>query len=401
MIRVFHVYFPGRTLALAVTEGLVIVCALVLAAYAQFGPDAGLVLTYEHMLPKVVIASMIGMMFMHYHDLYQSMVLHSLGAAFSRLLQAAGAICVICGALYYAFPVAAFGYELVITWIVLAGLGLSVWRTAFFFVNRSRRLQDRAIFVGDSPLRGLLFQEIESRPELGLRLVGYLNSDSSDDQVGCLRRLGKEADLPTIVEREKVSRIIIGRSVTEIGSVRKRSGHGAVLVQGADELYEAIFDKLPVLAAGLSPRREYRLSRSFLLYKQVTSFILAVIGLVIALPIVIMVALAIRLDSPGPIIFRQKRVGKNGRIFVLYKFRSMRHGADRDGAAPPAQKHDSRFTRVGRFIRRTRLDELPQLWNILRGDMYLVGPRPFTVEMEDELSRKIPNYSDRWLVKPV
>src|SRR6476620_3774769 len=119
MIRVFNLYIPGRTLALAFTESLVIVLALVLATYAQFGADARLVLSYEHILVKVVAASIVGMICMHYHDLYHSVVLHSLGAIFTRLLQVAGAICAISGIVYYAFPVTAFGYELVLMWIAL------------------------------------------------------------------------------------------------------------------------------------------------------------------------------------------------------------------------------------------------------------------------------------------
>jgi lipopolysaccharide/colanic/teichoic acid biosynthesis glycosyltransferase len=182
----------------------------------------------------------------------------------------------------------------------------------------------------------------------------------------------------------------------------KDSRKGGVLVQDAEDLYEAIFDKVSVLANGpLSmTKRAYNISGRIILYKEISSVIVAAAGLLLALPIMILTAIAIRLDSPGPAIFRQNRVGKKGQIFTLYKFRSMRQGVDRDGISPPAQKNDSRFTRVGRLIRRTRIDELPQLWNIVRGDMYLVGPRPFTVDMEDSLSRKIPDYGDRWLVKP-
>jgi len=106
------------------------------------------------------------------------------------------------------------------------------------------------------------------------------------------------------------------------------------------------------------------------------------------------------LDSPGPIIFRQKRVGKLGTIFTLYKFRSMFDGADADQNHKPATANDDRVTRVGRWLRRTRLDELPQLYNIFRGDMYFVGPRPFVPHQEQELAKIIPFYNQRWSVKP-
>jgi lipopolysaccharide/colanic/teichoic acid biosynthesis glycosyltransferase len=113
-----------------------------------------------------------------------------------------------------------------------------------------------------------------------------------------------------------------------------------------------------------------------------------------------LIALAIWLESGGPVIFRQTRIGEKGRPFTLYKFRSMRNGADPNGSTKPAEWNDARCTRVGRWLRHTRLDELPQLYNILRGDMYFVGPRPFVPEEEQEYVRKIPFYSQRWSVRP-
>jgi lipopolysaccharide/colanic/teichoic acid biosynthesis glycosyltransferase len=113
-----------------------------------------------------------------------------------------------------------------------------------------------------------------------------------------------------------------------------------------------------------------------------------------------LIALAIRLDSNGPAIFRQKRVGLRGEIFTLFKFRTMRNGVEQDENYLPAGRTDSRFTRLGRLLRRTRMDELPQLFNILRGDMHFVGPRPFVPNQESECVEKIPYYRQRWVVKP-
>ncbi|HET6198776.1 MAG TPA: sugar transferase, partial [Candidatus Acidoferrales bacterium] len=120
----------------------------------------------------------------------------------------------------------------------------------------------------------------------------------------------------------------------------------------------------------------------------------------ITAPIMALVAIAIRLDSPGPAIFKQERIGEGGKPFTLFKFRTMVDGADRDNNHRPAEKTDKRFTRVGKLLRRTRLDELPQLINIVRGDMYFVGPRPFVPNQEQECLEKIPYYRQRWAVKP-
>jgi lipopolysaccharide/colanic/teichoic acid biosynthesis glycosyltransferase len=122
--------------------------------------------------------------------------------------------------------------------------------------------------------------------------------------------------------------------------------------------------------------------------------------LVLTLPVLGLIALAIWLDTGFPVFFRQERVGKDGKAFAMYKFRTMRTNADPDGRVRPAQEDDERFTRVGRWLRRTRLDELPQLYNILRGDMHFVGPRPFARDEEERLVKQIPFYSQRWMVKP-
>jgi len=116
--------------------------------------------------------------------------------------------------------------------------------------------------------------------------------------------------------------------------------------------------------------------------------------------LMLIIAFLVRVDSPGPAIFRQQRIGKNGRVFTLYKFRSMIESSDPDGKARPAQVDDERITHIGRWLRRARLDELPQLYNILIGDMYLIGPRPFACNIEQELAKSIPFYSERWNVKP-
>jgi lipopolysaccharide/colanic/teichoic acid biosynthesis glycosyltransferase len=168
------------------------------------------------------------------------------------------------------------------------------------------------------------------------------------------------------------------------------------------ELYEVItgkvaLDSLRPSALLFSPG--FQVSQRLLFLKRLLSLLLSGFCLAIAAPVMAVIALAIRLDSPGPVIFRQRRIGKDGKPFTLYKFRSMRHSVE-NGHCRPATVDDERFTRVGRRLRSTRLDELPQLWNILRGDMYFVGPRPFVPDQEELCANNIPFYSHRWTVKP-
>jgi lipopolysaccharide/colanic/teichoic acid biosynthesis glycosyltransferase len=173
-----------------------------------------------------------------------------------------------------------------------------------------------------------------------------------------------------------------------------------VKIQDGAELYEAVTGKIPVSSVRLgwllfSPG--FRVSAPLRLYKRTLSAFFSAVGLVLALPLMILIALAIRWSSEGPIIFRQPRIGQDGKVFTLYKFRTMVAGADEQR---PAEANDSRFTRIGKLLRRTRVDELPQFWNILRGDMNFIGPRPFVPNQEYECLRRIPHYRQRWVIRP-
>ena len=176
-----------------------------------------------------------------------------------------------------------------------------------------------------------------------------------------------------------------------------------VRVQDDREIYETVTGKVPLESLHLSWllfSPGFRVSQPLLIYKNVASFIISAIALLLSLPIMALIGLAIRIDSVGPVIFSQRRVGRGGKIFTLHKFRTMFDGADQGDNHPPAKLTDQRFTRVGRLLRRTRLDELPQFFNILRGDMHFVGPRPFVPDQEQKCLEKIPYYRQRWVVKP-
>ncbi len=175
-----------------------------------------------------------------------------------------------------------------------------------------------------------------------------------------------------------------------------------VYIQDGPEYYESITGKIPLESLRLSWllfSPGFHVRAALRLYKRVFSIFLSSLAILITSPIMLLAALAIRLDSSGPVIFRQKRVGEQGKLFTVFKFRSMFDGSHKL-ALTPAEHGDARVTRVGKWLRRTRIDELPQLFNIMKGDMAFVGPRPFVPEQEEECAAKIPFYRERWLVKP-
>ena len=176
-----------------------------------------------------------------------------------------------------------------------------------------------------------------------------------------------------------------------------------VQVQDGNDVYESITGKVPIESIRLSwllfsPGSHA--SRLFLIYKRFASVVISIIGLLLSLPLLPFVVLAIRLSSPGHVLYSQSRVGRDGVVFRCYKFRTMRSDAEADTGPTWAKDDDPRITRVGRFLRKTRIDEIPQLWNVLRGDMSLVGPRPERPEFVAGLNQKIPYYHLRHSVRP-
>jgi sugar transferase (PEP-CTERM system associated) len=404
MIRLFNVCFPGRTLLLALTEGVLSALTLLAAMCIWFGKDVDLALLYDHGLLRVLFASTVCMLCMYYYDLYDSFVMRAFSEVVSRVVHVLGTLCIILAVVYYAYPPAQFSRGPVIIWIGLGGVMVLAWRRLYVSLTISSQLRDRSILLGDGPLAAPLADEIARRPEFGLHLVGYVGGQRTlQGSHSALPCLGTVEELSEVVRREDVSCVIIsmgdrrGRLPVEALLSLKMRG---VQVQDAPDFYEALTDKLPVSCLRLgwllfSPG--FEISRWIRLYKRAASIVFSILGLIVSFPLMVLVALAIRLDSPGPVIFSQRRTGKGGKLFTLYKFRSMHLESDDQR---PAQEDDNRITRVGQWIRRCRLDELPQLFNILRGEMHFVGPRPCIPSAEEECAQKIPFYNQRWATMP-
>ena len=213
-------------------------------------------------------------------------------------------------------------------------------------------------------------------------------------------------ELPAAIGLQKVRRIIValderrGRLPVEL--LLSMKGRG-VCIQDGVELYEQVTGKIPVESLRLgtllfSPG--FHISQSLEIYKRISSMAVSIVGLILSLPLLPFVVLAIKLTSPGDLLYRQKRVGKDDTTFYCYKFRSMRADAEADTGPAWASDQDPRITRVGYFLRTTRLDEIPQLWNVFRGDMSLIGPRPERPEFIEWLKKEIPYYNLRHTVRP-
>jgi sugar transferase (PEP-CTERM system associated) len=408
MIRLLNVYFPGRILFLGISEACLIVSAFVAATIARLGTTHGsLMLGYEQGAVKICVVSIVFIGCMYYFDLYNSVILSNLREVLSRMVQVLGVVCVLLALVYYAYPPLELGRGIFAIGLSFVAVSLVLWRKLFSAINTHDQFAQRVLILGDGQLAASLTAEVSARPELGLRVVGQLNGDESSTERQGISSTGKcDGRFLHLVESYKAECIVVAmderRGNLPVRTLLELKSRGITIQDGA-EMYEAVTGKLPIESLRLSWllfSPGFQVSRPLILYKRVSSIVWSAIALILASPLMALIALAVRLDSRGPAIFRQKRVGQHGTIFTLFKFRTMIHGIEQGEDYRPAEKSDRRFTRLGKLLRRTRMDELPQLFNILRGDMHFVGPRPFVPNQEKECVESIPYYNQRWAIKP-
>ncbi len=355
---------------------------------------------------KIAVVSGAFITCMYYFDLYDSSILSNQREVLTRVIQVLGTVCILLALLYYVYPPLELARGIFLIGFALVTLLLLFWRRLFLKLNALPRFAQRALILGDSPLANSLLSELESRSELGVHVVGQLKSVENGNGKSSLATAEDWDEFVRSVEGYRPDRIIVSmgdrRGKLPVEALLQLKSRGVMIQDGAD-VYEAVTGRVPIESLRLSWllfSTGFRISAPFRIYERVSSLLLSALGLALTLPLMVLIGLAVRLDSAGAAIFRQKRIGQNGKIFTLYKFRTMVEGSDRGSSHRPAEITDSRFTRVGRFLRRSRMDELPQLFNILRGDMNFVGPRPFVPDQEMECLDNIPHYRQRWVVKP-
>jgi sugar transferase (PEP-CTERM system associated) len=245
----------------------------------------------------------------------------------------------------------------------------------------------------------------ELRAEVGVDIVGYVEVDPPPHAAPDV--LGTIEDIPSIVRARGVDRVVV--SLPEARGQLPMSKLLDMKLEGVSfdhlaSVYEEYTGKIAI--ENLRPSwlvfsPGFRKSRLLRTAKRLVDIAASLIGLVVAAPVMALTAIAVKLTSPGDILYHQERVGQHGRVFTVHKFRSMRQDAEAaTGAVWASKAGDSRVTPVGRFIRRTRLDELPQLWNVLAGDMSLIGPRPERPQFVAQLTQQIPFYGQRHVARP-
>ena len=407
MIRLFRVFVPTSVLALLISEAILITFCYVFAAFFTLDNDPEIFLLYENGLWRIGIVAGSIMLGVYFHDLYWQFRIKSRLVLIQQFCFVLG-IAFLSQALlsYLHLPNWTLPKWLMIGGSALVLILLPSWRVVYSRFALKALGYQRLLFLGSSPIAREIALHLQEVPQLGLLPIGFVD-DAPEGSSGLpASRLGSIPDLQKVVEEAKPDRIVVGMSErrqrlpVELLLDLRFSG---IRIEDALTTYETAFGRVCtrvlrpsqlVFSSDLGPRQKSVQWQSFY------SFLFAMAVLIPALPFMLISALLVRLTSAGPILYRQKRVGKNEKVFVVYKFRSMYKDAEARTGAVWAKKDDPRTTPVGRWLRKLRLDELPQLFNVLRGDMAIVGPRPERPEFVQTLSEAIPYYRQRLCVKP-
>jgi exopolysaccharide biosynthesis polyprenyl glycosylphosphotransferase len=394
---------------LAIIEGLVLSLAVAGSAFAWGHRLFVDWLDVATMLGQAGAVSLCCIVAFYYNDLYDLRVVRSFSLFASRLLQSFGVALILLALFYTIMPDAGMTEGAFVSGLLVAAGLLVPLRAVGYTVMRRRAFADRVLVLGAGRLARRIIHEIESRPNFRYAVVGVVD-DGSGTEPGDLPYpvLGPLERLDKIIEDVKPDRLIVAlterRGRMPMAQLLECASRGIVVEDGL-RTYEYFTGKLPI--ESLTPSflifsGAFRKSRMQLALRRTTSLIAASVGLLLTAPVMAVLALAIKLDSRGPVFFIDERAGRNGRPFRLFKFRTM-HPLPPGQTVPAAvwdRDDTSRVTRVGRVMRRVRLDELPQFWNVLKGDMDLVGPRPEILANVQAMADQIPYYMLRQSVRP-
>lgn len=413
MIRLFSQYVPSRAIFLVLTEMVLISACVHSSVKLRFWNDPEAFAFYT-MLPdfaaQVFAVVVCIQICFYYNELYDLRVAFPTSDQFTRLAQSLGAACVLLGLLYFLFPALLIGRGVFFITVALVVSSVMLTRFAIDTLWRATVPHKNVLILGTGQTALSVARELMSREDLPLRLIGFTDTEptqSSQDRRLCGHPvLGCASGLESVVERHRISRVVVAleehRGVLPMQSLLRLRVSG-VEVEDSHSTMAALTGRVPLQTLRSS---WFIFSDGFHrtgwteVVKRALDLSLGLLGLVLSAPIMALAAIAIKWDSEGPVLYRQTRVGRRGKPFDVLKFRTMGADAETNGIPQWAEEDDPRVTRLGRFLRKYRVDELPQFVNVIRGQMSFVGPRPERPVFVEELRQIIPYYDERHTVRP-
>jgi len=400
----FNKYYPVRTIVFFLGEGLLIFFSLLAVDFVMLGSGLfflDLILNSA----RAMLVTLIFQLCLYFFDQYDLSNEVSLPDSFTRMTQAFGVGCILLGGVYYTAPFMIISNRIFWLGYLMICLSVTLWRGAYYLILRKRLFVQNILLVGTGTLASDIARLIEGVQDSVYRVKGFVGEREPDyNPHDALIRPAVE-DFEDLIAGHDLERIIVAlddpRGATPVKALLNCKMRG-ITIEQSTTFYERVAGK--VLVERIAPSwiiysDGFSLSRWKYHLKRMMDVFFSLIILTVNLPVLLATAVLIKLDSRGPVFYLQERVGEGNRPFSIIKFRSMRQDAEKNGAVW-AKENDDRVTRVGQIIRTLRIDELPQLWNVMRGDMSLVGPRPERQVFVDKLAEKIPYYAIRHEVKP-
>jgi sugar transferase (PEP-CTERM system associated) len=411
MLRVFKQYYPIRNVFFVIGEGLFIFLSVSMASCLILGWDS---LIYDqYLILKILLITVTCQACLYYNDLYDFKISKNYNELGIRLFQALGFAAIFLSVIYLIIPPAIIGTGIFIVSIGFVVLLVVSWRFCYMMVLNRGLFNIKIVILGSAGLVQKIKSEIHERKDCGYNIVAEIpesrhNINPNQERVNNPGTLcgQKYEGLAELAEAKGIEKIIVAleekRNSFPMNELLKCRVNGIEVIEG-NSFYEMLTGKLIVDAINpswLIFSKGFHKSFTRRLMKRSIDLFLSIIFLILFTPLLSIIALLIKIESKGPIIFSQERIGQNKKIYKIHKFRSMVDNAETISGPVWAEDDDPRITRVGKIIRKWRFDEIPQLWNVLKGDMSFVGPRPEREHFVDHLEKIVPYYRERHAVKP-
>ena len=400
-----------RRLFLVIVETVLLFSTALAATQIRFGSESSDVLFNQRGWMKLVILTVVIQLAFYLFDLYDLPTTRRYRRVIINLVIALSVATVLLSILFYVVPALQLGRGVFLVDVTLILAVIPAWRlvVAWSAGHPQLGVRERVLILGSGDQAIELARATLERRASGFHIVGFV--DNKPELIGKSlinpKVIGLTADIEGLVEQYQVDRIVVAvadrRGMFPTEELLNLSLSGRVAVEESARYYERLTGKIAsemLRPSWLIFSRGNRFSDFERHVRRLLNAGFAAVGFVLSLPIMLLTALAVKLDSRGPVFYVQERVGKNGRTFKIIKFRSMRAGAEAKSGPVWAEEDDPRVTRVGRVIRKLRFDELPQFVNVIRGDMSFVGPRPERPMFVEQLGEIVPYYSQRHVVKP-
>ncbi|HSE98849.1 MAG TPA: TIGR03013 family XrtA/PEP-CTERM system glycosyltransferase [Blastocatellia bacterium] len=398
----------SRTLCLLLFESTLTCVCVVTAIYIRFQSEATDVLFNNSGWLKLLHSIVVVQGSFYMFDLYDLRMIRKRITLCIRIVQAIGLAAITLAVIFYLLPQMMLGRGVFLISLLLMLTVMTCWRIFAMWLLGHPSLAERVLILGTEENAIRIAREALDRSEEGYKIIGFVGNDPKLVGQSLInpRVLGLTADIEDLVRIHRADRVVVAISdrrghlpLNLLLNMRLRDG---LAIEESSSFYERLTGKISIDMLRPSWLVFSSNSRRTRLYKhgrRIAEVALAIIGLILSLPVMLLTAIAIKLDSRGPVFYKQERVGRYNKIFTIIKFRSMYIDAEAEGPVW-AGEHDPRVTRVGCIIRKLRIDELPQFINVLRNDMSFIGPRPERPIFVSQLERHIPYYSQRHLLKP-